>query len=229
MKTIIFDFDGTLTEKHKNVWRFLWQELGFDTTKNSAYATLYTLFIRNKITHHKWCDLTCYFFQKKKMNKVLLDKAIEHTPLLPDCLEFLKILKEQGYDLHIVSGCISDVINGVLNNGAQYITKINANEMIFDKNNNLQYIKGTPYDYEGKALYIQKLINEKGIAPSDILFIGNGDNDEFVHQTGCHTLCINAETKNANNTTIWNNSIETNSLKDLIPLINSVLDETKEK
>ena len=98
MKTIIFDFDGTLTEKHKNVWRFLWQELGYDTTKNSAYATLYTLFIRNKITHQKWCDLTCYFFQKKEMSKKVLLKAIENTPLLPDCLEFLRQLKNKGYD-----------------------------------------------------------------------------------------------------------------------------------
>ena len=203
MKTIIFDFDGTLTKKHQNVWKYLWKELGYNTGKNSAQGTLFELFIRNKITYEKWVELTAYYFKKAGLNKSLLNKAIDDTVVLDGCLELFKYLKQKGYDIHIVSGGVKEVICKSIGSSIKFCTNIVSNDFIFNNNGYLETIKTTPYDYEGKALYIQKLINEKGIAPTDILFVGNSDNDEYVYKTGCHTLCINAETKNANNTTIY--------------------------
>ena len=31
MKAVIFDFDGTLTEKKGNLWKRIWKELDWDT------------------------------------------------------------------------------------------------------------------------------------------------------------------------------------------------------
>ena len=30
MKAVIFDFDGTLTERRGNLWKRIWKELGHD-------------------------------------------------------------------------------------------------------------------------------------------------------------------------------------------------------
>ena len=37
MKAVFFDFDGTLTCKSPNIWKSIWEELGYDTGAGSEY------------------------------------------------------------------------------------------------------------------------------------------------------------------------------------------------
>ena len=94
--------------------------------------------------------------------------------------------------------------------------------MCFKQNGDLYFIEGTKFDFEGKALYIENLIKEQHLNPNDILFIGNDINDEHVYKTGCNTLCINPETKNFDNTEVWNNCYSIDNSLDLIQIIDSV-------
>ena len=63
MKAVVFDFDGTLTYKSRNVWKAIWQDLGYDISKESYFAQIYMAFIRKEISHQKWCYLTCEKFK----------------------------------------------------------------------------------------------------------------------------------------------------------------------
>ena len=52
-----------------------------------------------------------------------------------------------------------------------------------------------------------------------VLYVGNDWNDEVVANTGCETLCLNADETDCTNTAIWHNHIETDNLLDILPFI----------
>ena len=152
-KAVFFDFDGTLTYKSKNIWKAIWKSLGYDTSKDSYFAKLFVDFMSNKITHQEWCNLTCEAFTEKGMNLNVLNELVKEIKLINGATETFKTLKENGYSLHIVSGNIIDVIEKVLGENVKYFDSINANDFYFNNNNELTYIKGTNYDFEGKAKF----------------------------------------------------------------------------
>src|SRR5574344_656081 len=154
MKAVVFDFDGTLTYKSRNVWKAIWQDLGYDISKESYFAQIYMEFIRKEISHQKWCDLTCEKFRDKNMDISVLKNIAKEMRLINGFDEAIKNLHNMGYSLHIVSGCISDVIKSVIGNeNLKYFDSINANVMNFDEDVYLDNVVGTKYDSEVKALF----------------------------------------------------------------------------
>ena len=195
MKAVIFDFDGTLTEKDGNIWRKIWMELGFGTDKNSLYAELYNAFADGCLSHKEWCRLTCVAFQSGSLKSELVDKIAEDVKLKKGVSKLLKLLKNEGCSLHIVSGNIKQVIKKVLGKNEKYFDDIVANEFVFDDDGYLTSINGTQYDFDGKANYVKEFSERTGIPTNEIYFVGNGWNDECVHKTGCHTICITESSK----------------------------------
>ena len=109
MKAVVFDFDGTLTEKKGNLWKKIWQELGYDIGPDSYYVFLYKSFMAGEISHKEWCDLTLEAFKKKGFNKNMLDQLSSHMVLIDGAKELMQELYAKGIDLHIVSGNIVSV------------------------------------------------------------------------------------------------------------------------
>jgi len=97
MKAIFFDFDGTLTYKSKNIWKAIWQSLGYDTSKNSYFAQLFVDFMNKKITHQEWCDLTCSAFQEKGMNVNILNELVKEIQLIEGATELFEILNKMDF------------------------------------------------------------------------------------------------------------------------------------
>lgn len=219
-KAVFFDFDGTLTYKGKNIWKSIWQTLGYDTNENSYYISLLNSFMTNQITHQQWCDLTCDAYVKKGMNIEILNRLVKNIKLIDGAVETFKELKKQGFSLHIVSGNIIDAIEKVLGQNIKYFDSINANDFYFDDNNFLTYIKGTKYDFEGKAKFINEYKQITGAKNEDLYFVGNGNNDEWAHLSGCNTICINPEKTEQNNQVKWHKTLENvTNLTDILPLI----------
>ncbi|MBE7077035.1 MAG: HAD family hydrolase [Clostridiales bacterium] len=215
MKAVIFDFDGTLTEKNGNLWKKIWSNLGYEVDQNSYYKSLVEKFMQGKITHADWCVLTCRAYQEKGFKKRLLDDLADNIKLMEGAEELIKYLASREVEVHVVSGNIVSVIERVLNHAKQYITKINANNFVFNSDGSLDKIVGTKYDFEGKSTYIKELCAKKGFDPSEILFIGNSSNDEWVHESGAKTLCVNPDETNSDDAVIWNNVIKTDDLMTL--------------
>lgn len=215
MKAIVFDFDGTLTEKKGNLWKRIWKDLGYDIGPDSYYVNLFKRFMSGNITHRQWCELTLEAFQKKGFNKQKFDEIIDGMGLIHGAEELIKRLYLQGKEIHIVSGNIVSAIEKVLEKNKKYITCIKANEFVFDDNGDISDIIGTKYDHEGKAIYIKELCKSRGYAPSEILFIGNSMNDEWVHESGARTICVNPDDARSENSIIWNKVVHTDNLLNL--------------
>lgn len=95
-----------------------------------------------------------------------------------------------------------------------------ANSFIFHPNNTLSTIHGTKYDFDGKAEYIKKIVQEEGFkSASEILFIGNSDNDEYAYKSGAQTLCFNPKLTDGKNKKIWHKTFKADSYHDLYEFI----------
>ncbi|MBR2969857.1 MAG: HAD-IB family phosphatase [Clostridia bacterium] len=216
MKIVVFDFDGTLTIKKSNLWKRIWQELGYDIGPNSYYISLLNRFFAKKLSHKEWCKLTLKAYKEKGFTIQKFDEIIDTIRLQNGALELIKYLYSKGIEIHIVSGNINYAINRILKENTQYISSIKANEFLFDKNGIISDIIGTKYDHEGKAKYILELCEKKNIGPNEVLFVGNSSNDEWVYLSGAKTICVNPDKTDINNNKIWNKIVYTENLLDLI-------------
>lgn len=222
MKAVIFDFDGTLTKLSQNVWKQTWNALGYDTGEGSYYRQLFSRFLSKEITHSEWINLTCEAYKERGLDKQTLLNIGKQIQMQEGFEEMLIDLKSKGYSLHIVSGNIGDVVCDVLQDKVKYFDSINTNSFKFDSCGKLVDIIGTNYDYEGKANFVNNFMSLNDISASDITFVGNGDNDEWVHTTGCETICVNPDRTDADNKTIWHNAVKNlTDLRQLLPIIYS--------
>lgn len=219
-RVVIFDFDGTLTEPslELNSWEVLWKTLGYDVSECEKY---HRQFSNKEITHDEWCEITEKRFIEASCRKSDIKEAASNSVLVSDVEEVIKELHAKGILLYILSGSIKQYIEYVLGKElTSCFDEIKANRITFDEQGYLEGIIGTPYDFEGKARFVKKIMKEKNIAAEDILFIGNSFNDEFVYTTGVETLCINPKETNFYNNLIWHNYIRNlSSLKEVLPFI----------
>ena len=220
MKAVFFDFDGTLTYKGTNIWKKIWQRCGYSIDAKSYYAKLFRSFMSSKISHQDWCNLTCEEFKKAKFDYKTLVELAQDIKLINGLEKTLKTLKNEGYNLYIISGNISAVIDVVLGDKRKYFDEIKANNLQFDKKGRLQSIQGTNYDFEGKAKFILEFKEATNSSAKDLFFVGNGTNDEWAHLSGCNTICINPEGADAGNNTKWHKCIENvDNLEEVLKII----------
>lgn len=220
MKAVFFDFDGTLTYKSPNIWKAIWAELGYPTNAGSEYKRQLDAFLTHEITYQEWCNQTLECYLAKNMNLSVLNKVSKDIRLINGVTETFVALKEKGYALHIISGNVVDVVEKVLGENVKFFDSINANDFIFDKNNKLTFIKGTEYDCEGKAKFIEEYKQKNNAKAKELYFVGNGFNDEWAHLSGCNTICINPEETDFSNSTKWHKVLENiTDLQDILPYI----------
>lgn len=230
MKTVIFDFDGTL-HLSSNAWKLIWAKLGYNISLDSDFAKLYSSFMNGETSHQEWCDLSAKAFRRKSLKSSLVEEIGAETPLLQNANTLFKTLKQRGYNIIILSGSINKVIELALGQSYQYVDQIIANEFVYDKHGLFKSIKGTNYDYEGKAQFIKEYIAKTNSLPDDVTFVGDGDNDEWVHTSGCNTICINPKRNtDYENRTKWHQVLFTEDLAEILPLIeNANQSETQDE
>ena len=216
MKTIVFDFDGTLTKKSNEIWRNIWVKLDAVDIDDM----LYKKYTSGEIDYSGWCEAIEKEYIKLGFNSRILDELISKIEMM-DNLEFtLSQLKKEGYELRILSGGIDYVIKSLLKDKIKYFEDIKCTHFIFDDKGFLSKIIDTDSDEEGKGRYISNLIKEKKCDPKDIIFVGNGHNDRFVSSSGCTTICINPNGTNHLDKDIWHLYIEnSDNFKDVLDLI----------
>ena len=221
---VVFDFDGTLTERHNagSTWEAIWIALGYDV---SVCRELHGKYTDGEISHAEWCRITEERFREKGLNVDTISLVASGMKLLNGCEETFKTLKEHNIRLCIVSGSIDRIIRAVVKELVVYIDEIKANEFQFTPDGALKAIIGTPYDFEGKAAYIIGLADKYHISPKDILFVGNSNNDKYVSSmSGARTLCINPRYTDPSDRNIWDKYLDNcNNLKDILPIVDPSL------
>ena len=201
MRAVVFDFDGTLSKEDYNVWKLLWQKCGSDGVQKRKQ--LYEDHrIKKIISRQEWFDLTAQEFRNNSINFKDFYEISSKIELLPGVKEVILKLYEEGYDLYIVSGCLKESITLALGPYTKYFKDIQANSVNFEEGGLIKNFNPTKYDFEGKAVYIE-MLKANGYDASDIVFIGNSGNDEWVHLTGCKTICINPVQTDFKNREKW--------------------------
>ena len=207
-KIVVFDFDGTLTRVYNNntTWLEIWTKLGYEA---SECKKLHEKYNKKIFDHAEWCLQTEKKFKEKGLHKKLLTEIAKGITLMQGIKEVLESLKEKDIKVYIVSGSIKCVIQDCLGPLTEYITGgIDANEFLFDEDGYLERIVGTEYDFEGKKTRIEGIIEKYGIAPKQVLFVGNSYNDEWAHASGARTLLINPRQTSNNDREKWHDCIE---------------------
>lgn len=219
-RIVIFDFDGTLTKPSSaaNAWETMWIKLGYPVSECEKYHRMYS---KHEIGHDEWCEITEKKFIEAKCSKAHIKQAAEDYELVDDVRDVLFELKSNGISLYILSGSIKQFIECILGRElADCFDEIKANRFVFNEKGYLEGIIGTPYDFEGKAKFVNKIIQDKNVSPSDIIYIGNSFNDEFVYTSGVETLCINPQGTDFYNNKVWHYYIRNlKSLKEVLPYI----------
>lgn len=213
-KIVVFDFDGTLTitNKGSNSWANVWEYL--NALDEDAY--LYNKYINGEFDYRGWLNRCIDAYKKYRLNKSAMSYLAGKIKLIDDVEQVFKLFHDKNIKIYIMSQGVKNLIDIVLKNVLKYITDIEGVELLFDENN---IVCSASYRIEDKQHYIENIMKQENCNPKDILFIGNGKNDETVYKTGVETLCLNADDADYTNKTFWNNAIETNTLSDILKYV----------
>jgi HAD superfamily phosphoserine phosphatase-like hydrolase len=201
-KAVVFDFDGTLTTRtdDETTWEKIWVKLGYSI---NDCAELHHRFSQGRFSHQEWCDTTRDKFRKAGFSKKHMDEIARSTVLIDGFRDTLESLRDRGVKLYILSGSIKQVITHALGECRGWFDEVQANEVLFDSAGVIRDIRGTRYDFEGKARFLTRLIEDNRYSPYDVLFVGNSCNDIFASRSGARTLCVNPRATNPDDKHHW--------------------------
>lgn len=216
---VVFDFGGTLTKPkfQESTWERIWSSVGYSLTEANE---LHHAFSAGKISHQKWCDLTCQKLREKKFSQAHFKEIYGEIEAVEGLRETFEALISKNIRISIVSGSLREIIQNVLGEAAKYVDEIKSNRFIFDNSGIISKIEGHKFDFEGKARFITKLAHELECHPIDILFVGNSLNDEKAALSGARTLCVNPKHTHYHVPSMWNNSIrEMTDLRQILEFV----------
>lgn len=220
-KIAFFDFDGTMTTNKFTAWEVIWETLGFHMGECEA---LHRKFMNRDITHEQWCNITEEYFKSKGLNLNIMKTIADNIEMLNYVEETIKILNSHNVKMYICSGAIDTLIELKLKDISDYFIDKRSNSFAYDRMGNFQYIKGTKYDFEGKAKYIDLILSKNhNVSANDCIFIGNSINDELVFKSGVKTLAVNPMNTAKYDRKIWN--YNAGSIEDFRKIIPYVLPE----
>ena len=214
-KVVIFDFDGTLTISKSSTWARIWQKLNALDVDEKYYL----MFKAGEIDYITWLECCFNEFKERGYNLCDLEEMVSSMKLINDVEYVFNLFKENGIKIYILSGGIKTIIERVLADKSKFITDIEASNFLFDNNGNLSSFIPPMLNPENKQEYVNHIIKTEKGNPYEIVFIGNGKNDETVYKTKVNTLCLNPDDADYNNKKIWHNVVETETLKDILPFI----------
>lgn len=213
-KVIVFDFDGTLTLDH-NCWFLIWKKLNLLDYDN----LIYTKFKRGELTSAEWMNKILEAYKQHKLNVAEIEDIAKNLKLINNINQLFSVLKDKGIKIYILSSGVKNIISIALKKALKYVNSLEAIQFKFNANNELEDFEYPNHDIDNKQEFVNRLICENEIAPSELFYVGNDWNDEVVARTGCKTLCLNADETDCTNTSIWHNHIETDNILDILPFL----------
>lgn len=224
IKTLVLDFDGTLTIRaHDDLttWERLWVSVGYTVNDCSDLARRYVR--EGKVSpedHKAWCAETCQKLRARGFTKEHLRREARTIKLVPDVHEVLSSLHAAGVGLFMTSGSVREIIREVMGHTYELFDEVHANSLVFDASERLIDIRGTRYDFEGKAEFIKGVIEKQNVSPLEVLFIGNSLNDIWASNAGAQTLCVNPHFTNPNDVKDWTYCIrEMDTFERILPYL----------
>ena len=203
-KVVIFDFDGTLSSSDGSCsWARVWKALDDNETDNK----LYNMFASGEIDDETWLKLIEKRFRELNLQKSLITALANEIKLISGIEETFKFLNENNVKIYVLSGGVQNLIELSLSSLKKYVSRIEGYQFVFN-GELFSEIERTNEPFDDKHKYVEIIKKENNIHGNEILFIGNGANDQTVFLSGARTLCINPDDADFTNKKYWNNYIE---------------------
>ena len=126
IKAVVFDFDGTLTHKNDNVWKSIYESIGYPTDKNSSYHKSFVDFLADKFDYEYWVVINENDFKDGKLTKEMFYDIVNRTILIDGIKETVETLKSKNIKLYILSGNFVELISHSLGELSSYFEEISA-------------------------------------------------------------------------------------------------------
>ena len=185
IKLVCFDVDGTLVDG--NSWWMLTKALGYPSEKIDS---IFNLAKEGKISFREGERLFAKMFQENEnATKQFIKIFFESIDVKPEAKDLIAYLKPKGYIIYLISGGIDMYVESIAR-------KIKADgfyansSLEFDKKGMLQGIHYRENQKEVKAEQLQELIRKIGIDISQVVFIGDSENDIDAFKVTKHGIAV---------------------------------------
>lgn len=206
-KAIIFDFDGTLTKPHKfpNSWARLWHKIGCQEEDDILYGK----FNNKEITYDEWLEECLKIFRRERVCKKDFQEISKDTSLVDFFDEYMHTLANNNVSVYVLSGGIGNVIECKLENYKKQIKEIICDKFKLDEHEIVCGYESIPQSLAKKSKVVYSILEKDKLSKDEVVFIGNGANDEEVYLTGVKTICVNPDCNaHPENKTFWKEYIK---------------------
>jgi HAD superfamily phosphoserine phosphatase-like hydrolase len=194
-KVIVLDFDGTLTTNKLSHLETLFQ-LSIKSLSSETITKIKKFYFKhqndNNVMHSFVLGVLGKLFEVKRISDKDLDIVASSQHLMNNVNQAFKFLKSKGYEIHIISGGITKVIEKALGDNLKYVDVLIANDVRFNKKGIVKNIYYNYQDNYGKKRYIESLEN-RGFSLDNICFVGNSKNDLSVANLSCNSIFVNPD------------------------------------
>lgn len=217
-KAVIFDFDGTLTmsKGNSNCWRYIWEEIG----KVDIDDSLVQKYLSGEIDMDEWTSRVLQYYRQFGVSREILNSASSHITVRDGVFDVFSFLHKQKIKIFICSGGLKQIVENCLGDNLSFVDGIECDEFAFDERGSVTDIIRTKFDMMDKQHFICDLCAKLQISPSELVFVGNGINDETAHNSGAKTICINPNSTNPNDKNLWDIYIE--DIKNLSEILDYI-------
>jgi HAD superfamily phosphoserine phosphatase-like hydrolase len=204
-KTLILDLDGTVTPH--STWAILNTAFGITAEQDNE---LFEQYQTGTLPYFDWTKQIIDLYKKNNspLTKQQLIQLAENIELSPDAVDFVKITKEKGYVVVLVSGSV-DILVETIANRLNTDSWLACSKAVFEDNVLVDLVS---MGDEGPAKI--KLVNEAGINLSkNTVSVGDGGNEKELFELTTGILI------GSNQTLLPLAKMRVDSLTDILKLI----------
>jgi phosphoserine phosphatase len=191
-KLVCFDVDGTLVDNVAYSWQIFHNFFKTDEKKRELAKKRC---FNGEITYLEWAEHDIKMWVEKGAKKqdfwcAMQDSGIR---LMPGALETIKILRQKGYRLAIVSGTINIILDYVFPEYKEFFEDIYLSRLYFDKDGNISKIEATEFDMAKKADALKRIAKKEKISLKECVFIGDHHNDVEISKIAGLAIAFDAK------------------------------------
>jgi phosphoserine phosphatase len=188
-KVVALDLDGTLLrgQDFEFSWEAVWKGLGFGMSLQNELKREYKQRCAADLSrsgrikaYQEWCDKACGCFKQRGLTRSQLKDLSRPLRLTRNCREALVELRKEGIVTAIVSGGINAFLEDTFHDFRDYVDFVFINELVFSPDGNLEGVRATDYDFQGKAEALGIVSEKAGCSTAETVFIGDHFNDEAI-------------------------------------------------
>jgi len=188
LQLVCFDVDGTLVDGLEFIWKLLHEHFHTDAVRRQH---AYDAFFAGQITYNEWAHHDLILLRERGATLPKMKEAMGELHLMTGGREVLRILKQRGIKMAVISGSLDIALEHVLPDYRDWFDDVFINRFDFDDQGNLVHIEPTPFDVHHKATAIRRLAERERIPIDSIGFVGDNYNDVEAARAAGYSVAFN--------------------------------------